>query len=213
MTYTLYNRLGSGGFAVEAALSIAGEPFRLELLDSKPSTNLPESFRAINPRRQVPALILPDGTLMTETAAMLIHLAERHPDSELGPALGTPARAQLLRWCVYLTANVYEAVLRKSYPHRATTDPDGADAVSAAAVAHMQATLQIVEDTLTPDAYLLGPTMSVADIYLAMLNAWHRDGQGLMRCEALTHRIAAHPVIAPIWQRNFDHRLPIRWGR
>ena len=45
MIYTLYNRPGSGGFVVEAALTLAGAPFELIELDSKAGTPLPESFR------------------------------------------------------------------------------------------------------------------------------------------------------------------------
>jgi len=54
MIYKLYNRLGSGGFVVEAALTLCDEPFELINLDSTPGTELPESFRAFNPWGQVP---------------------------------------------------------------------------------------------------------------------------------------------------------------
>ncbi len=80
MSYRLYNRPGSGGFVVEAALALADADFDLVELDSKAGTPLPESFREHNPWRQVPTLILPDGSTMTETAAILIHLAACHPD-------------------------------------------------------------------------------------------------------------------------------------
>ena len=59
MTYQLYNRDGSGGFVVEAVLALADESFELIRLDSTPGTPLPESFRDINPWRQVPVLITP----------------------------------------------------------------------------------------------------------------------------------------------------------
>ena len=59
----------------------------------------------------------------------------------------------------------------------------------------------------------LSHDMSVADVYLAMLFAWHPDSEEFPRCAALAHRVAAHPVIAPTWQRNFDHRLAVKWGR
>jgi len=116
MGYTLFNRVGSGGHIIEAALHLAEIPFELVLLDSKPGTPLPETFRTTNPWRQVPTLILPDGSTMTETAAMLIDLATRFPDKLLAPAPGTAAHGQFLRWTIFASIDVYEAMLRYNYP-------------------------------------------------------------------------------------------------
>ena len=109
MSYTLYNRPGSGGFVVEAALTLAETPFQLIELDSKAGTTLPDSFRETNPWGQLPTLILPDGSTMTETAAMLIHIAAAFPEKNLAPPPGTPAHAAFLRWTVFAGINVYEA--------------------------------------------------------------------------------------------------------
>ena len=213
MTYKLYNRLGSGGFVVEAALSMCGEPFELISIDSTPGTELPESFRDINPWRQVPVLITRDGTLMTESAAMLIFLATRDQSGVLGPAVDQPEYAELVRWLVFLSANAYEAIVRKGYPHRFTTDAEATDGVVAAARLRAQSAFQVIDDQLQNADYLVGNRFSVADLYLAMLYAWHYDDRACPRCRALTHRIAADDRIAPLWRRNFDHRLKVKWGR
>jgi glutathione S-transferase len=213
MTYRLYNRDGSGGFVVEAALVLTGAPFELVKLDSLPGTPLPESYRDINPWGQVPALITPSGTLLTECAAILIHLANCHQEKKLAPPVGSESHGVFLRWCVFLAVNVYEAVLRRAYPDRFTTDPSGHDAVAQAARIRLREGLDVVEAAITPGQFLLGPDLSLADVFLAMLNAWHRADNGLTECDAITHRIAAHPDIAPVWRRNFDHRLKTRWGR
>ena len=213
MTYKLYNRDGSGGFVVEAALALAAAPYELATLESVPGTPLPDTFRVVNPWGQVPVLMLPDGTMMTESAAMLIHIAACHPERNLAPRPGTPAHATFLRWIVFMSANLYESILRWDYPERYTIDAAGAAGVAAAGEARLRDGLMLIESTLRPGAFLLGETMFVADVYLAMMNAWHGGDRGLARCDDLTHRIAAHPVIAPIWRRNFDHRLSTRWGR
>jgi glutathione S-transferase len=213
MSYRLYNRDGSGGFAVEATLALAGIPFELIKVDSVPNTPLPESFREINPMGQVPVLITPDGTLMTETAAILIYLASAHPETKIGPAPATPAHAGFLRWNVFLSVNVYEAILRKGYPDRYTNDREGTAAVAAAADTRLRQSLEVIEQAVEPGRYLLGETLYSVDIYLAMLNAWQGVDQGLPILDDLTHRVAGHPVISPIWQRNFDHRLRTKWGR
>ena len=211
--YKLYNRLGSGGFAVEAALSIAGKPFELISLNSTPGTELPVSFREINPWGQVPVLITPEGKLMTESAAMLAFLATQDSSGVLGPTVEQAEFAELMRWLVFLSANVYEAILRKGYPHRFTSDTAATEGVITAARQQAQRGFELADKQLQDCDYLIANSFSVADIYLAMLYAWHYDTNACPRCRALTHRVAADPRIAAIWQRNFDHRLAVKWGR
>ena len=213
MPYKLYNRIGSGGFVVEAALALGGVEFERIEIASKPATALPETFRDVNPWRQVPVLILPDGTMMTETAAILIYLATLKSDGELGPRTATPEYAALLRWLVFLSVNVYEATLRRIYPQRYTSDAEGADGVSLAARQRGNEAFALLDAELQSREFLVGEQMSVGDVYLAMLFAWHPERDGRARCQALTHRVAAHPIVAPIWQRHFDHRLAVKWGR
>ncbi len=206
MTYRLYNRVGSGGFVAEAALALAGADYALQELDSKPGTPLPESFRGINPWGQVPTLVLPDGSVMTETAAILIHLAACHPDKGLAPTPGTPAHAAFLRWIVVANVNVYEAVLRRSYPFRYTTDPDAHDATRDAAVARMGEALAVLEAAIETGPFLLGKTMTLADVYIAMLFIWFRVAIDAPRLVKLTDGVRQHPTVAPIWRRHFGDR-------
>ncbi|MGI9478099.1 MAG: glutathione S-transferase family protein [Hyphomicrobiaceae bacterium] len=212
MSYTLYNRRGSGGFAVEVALTLAGQPSELVTIESQPSTPLPESFREINPWGQVPVLVLPDGSKMTETGAILIYIATRYPGVDVGPQPGTPAAAQLMRWIVFLSANVYESTIRRVYPERYTTASDGADGLRAAATKRNDEAFALLGKELAAGGFLVGDAMTVADVYLAMLYAWH-PGETNAACAALAHRVAAHDKVAPLWQRNFDHRLKVKWGR
>jgi len=214
MSYKLYNRVGSGGFAVEAALALAGESCELVLIDSEPGTPLPASFKEINPWGQVPVLELSDGTLLTETAAILIYLSVVHPGA-VGPPPGSRDHARLLRWLVFLSANIYEGILRLDYPDRFTTDQsrEAARAIRQAAASRISEAFSILEEECRGTSYLLGDTLTAADLFLAMLFAWHHNHQQHPRIRALTHRVAGHNLIAPIWRRNFDHRLQIKWGR
>ena len=205
MTYTLYNRPGSGGFVVEAALTLAGAPFELIELDSKAGTPLPESFRELNPWGQLPTLILPDGTTMTETSAILVHLALCFPDKHLAPLPGTPAHAAFLRWTTFANVNLYEAVLRRGYPFRFTDDPQGHDALRSAAVRRMGEGLALI-DAHIEGPFLLGAEMTVADIYIAMLFVWHRGGIEAPRLARIAEAVRDHPVVGPIWRRHVGDR-------
>jgi len=206
MAYKLYNRSGSGGFAVEAALALADVPHELILLESPVSTPLPESFREINPWGQTPVLIAEDGTTVTETSAILIWLAGRH--TRLGPEPWTSEHAQFLRWMVFLSANVYESVLRQIYPHRYVADVACVPAVVEAAVMRNKRAFDLLEDTLAAHGgTLLGGPIGAADILVAMLALWHRRHQELPHGIRLARQVAAHPAIAPVWRRNFGDRL------
>ncbi len=206
MTYHLYNRPGSGGMVVEAALALAGAPFELHELESRAGTPLDESFRDINPWKQLPTLILPDGSTMTETAAILIHLAACYPEKDLGPVPGTSAHAKFLRWLVFASVNLYEPVLRSGYPHRFTVDPDAHQATREAAVARMAEAIAVLETAIDPGPFLLGDEMNLADVYIAMLCTWFRGDIDAPRLTRLVGLVLQDPVVGPIWQRHFGDR-------
>ena len=205
MSYHLFNRPGSGGFVVEAALTLAEADFELTELASKAGTPLPESFRETNPWGQLPTLILPDGSTMTESSAMLIHLAACFPEKNLGPAPGTSEHAAFLRWIVFASVNLYESMVRRGYPFRYTDDEDGYKAIRTAAIRRMGEALLVIEDNIK-GPFLLGNTMSLADIYIAMFFIWHRGEIEAPRLFALARAIRSHPIVGPIWRRHFGER-------
>ena len=171
--YKLYTRPGSGGFVVEAALAMAGTPF--EQIDVPKKATPDPAFLAISPLNQVPALILPDGHSLTESAAICILLAERHPQAGLAPEAGSPGRADFLRWMAFMSSVLYPAILRLYYAHRYTADADSVQAVKDAAIAEMDRGFAILDQALADRNWLAGDKRSLADIYLAMLVAWHPD--------------------------------------
>jgi len=194
--YKLYTRPGSGGFVVEAALALANAPF--EQIDV-PKTDRPEqAFLDISPLNQVPVLTLPDGNSLTESAAICILLAERHPEAGLAPSADAPARADFLRWMAFMSSVLYPAVLRFYYAPRYTADADGTKAVKQAAVAEMDRGFAVIDTALRGRDWLAGEAMSLADVYLAMLVAWHPDA-----AKART----AWPEIERVWSRLRVHPL------
>src|SRR5664279_1685867 len=122
--YKLYGRPGSGSLAVQIALEEIGANYERIWVGTDAAAVA--QLRETNPTGRVPALMLPDGTVMFESAAMLIHLSLSHPQSALAPQLGTTRHAAFLQWMVFLSANVYESVLRMYYPVRYPTrgEPD-----------------------------------------------------------------------------------------
>jgi len=205
--YKLYWSPGSGAFAAQAALEEANAGYERVTVDLEAGEQRSDEFLALNPRGQVPALVLPDGTVMTESAAMVLHIADCYPWAGLLPPPGDPDRARVYRWLVFAVANLYEADLRYFYPERYTTDEAGVAAVKAAGLRDMDRAFGLVEAALGGDPHLLGEIFSAADLYLLMLAYWHPERQALFeRCPGLARlcaEVRARPAIERIWNENF----------
>jgi glutathione S-transferase len=205
--YRLYGTRQTGSCATHAALAEAGAAFELIEVSTCQHQHLTEDYRRINPRQQVPALGLPDGSVMTEGAAILMHIADAHPNAHLAPPPGSAARAQLDRWLVFFAVNVYEGELRKLFGDRYTDDPDGAPAVQRAAADYVERQYQIFETALGPGPYAFKEQFTVLDIYVWMLAQWI-DGAWLRencpKIGALAGQVKKRPKIEPIHRKNFE---------
>ena len=105
--YTLYGKKGSGSASTQAALEIIGAPYRIVETASWDTNDAFAELLKVNPLGQIPTLVLADGSVLSESAAILIHLGGAHPDSRpaaarrLRPRAGDPRprvhRGQLLR--------------------------------------------------------------------------------------------------------------------
>ena len=204
--YKLYARPGAGNVCVEAMLAECAAAHEVIALDRDAQGNLPESLRAVNPMMQVPTLVLPDGQIMTESAAIMIHLGDAFPQSALAPLVSSPQRAPYLRWMVFMATTLYMSDLRLYYPHKYTTEPSSIDGIKAKAAADMDDEFAVLAGVLGAKPYLLGDKMSALDIYAAMLINWGPDVAALgakhPNLKALHDRVASRPAIAPVWARN-----------
>jgi len=91
-----------------------GQPYETEILDIRAAGGVPESYRAIQPNKKVPAIVH-DGTVITERAAISIYLADAFPEARLAPPIGDPARATYLTWLVYCDAVFDPAVAARAH--------------------------------------------------------------------------------------------------
>ncbi|MDB5368563.1 MAG: glutathione S-transferase family protein [Roseomonas sp.] len=102
--YILYGDHRSGSSTAEMAPVEIGAPFELRPVPLEGDHQLDPEYRRISPMGRVPTLILPDGTVMTESPAILLTLADRHPEAALPPPPGDTGRARALRWMVLAAA-------------------------------------------------------------------------------------------------------------
>jgi glutathione S-transferase len=204
--YKLYARQGAGSAAVEAFLALLGVPFEVIDVPKTDTGMAPAWFIKMNPRGEVPALQLPDGSVMTESAAMMIHLADAHPEAGLAPALGTGARAQYLRWMIYLAVAPYTSDLRMYYPDRYSTDPTHAEAIKAKAIIDLARDFDVFAAEMGEGPFVLGNKLSAADLYAAMLLTWSDDVEGLFakhsKLKRLYDAVAESKAVREVWDRN-----------
>ncbi len=204
--YKLYWAQGSGAMAPQALFEEIGAEYEKIVIDFEKQEHKSDEFLSVNPMGQIPALVLPDGTLMTETAAMLVQIVDRHPGAKLAPPAGSGERARFLRWLFFLASNVYPTILRVYYSERYSTDPSAAEGVKAAAEAALNDQFEILNDALSPGPYLLGETFSAVDILLWMLIQWHpvptRLFEDAPRIKQVAGLVQARSAIARTWREH-----------
>jgi glutathione S-transferase len=198
--YTLYGRPGSGSFAVQVALEEIGVGYERVWIANDPTEIA--GFRKINPTGKVPALALPDGTLIFESAAMLTHLSLAHPQAGMAPEPGTSQHALFLQWMTFLSANLYEAALRMYYSARYSTHGEsGAEPIREQGKRDFLQHLELISQSLTP--YALGARYSLVDVYLYMLATWFPPGTAELyaRLPSLglhAQKIAPRPAVSKV---------------
>jgi len=82
-----------------------GIPYELVRLDSSKRETHTETYLQVNPLGHVPALD-DGGTVILESAAIIMHLADKFPDKGLAPAAGTPERGRWYQWIIYAMATL-----------------------------------------------------------------------------------------------------------
>jgi glutathione S-transferase len=160
--------------APHAARAEIGVEYELVLVELDADERVPAAYLALNPWGRVPTL--EDGDLvLTESAAIMLHLADRHPEAALAPALGTPERAELYRWLIYLTNTLQPSFLRWFYPERYTADVDGYGAVREIESETLRRHFDSLDAELAARQWLVGEERSAADLFLFMLTRWGRN--------------------------------------
>jgi GST-like protein len=203
--YELFGGRATGSMIPEIALEFIGLPYRFtEAVPWADGPNL-DRLRRLNPLCQVPTLVLPDGRVMTESAAMVLHLADVRPDSGLAPAPDDPTRPDFLRWLVFLVTNIYSTFLYDDFPERWVSDADARDELRRRVAGHRCRMWQVVEEAAgTP--WFLGRRRSALDLCIAVMTCWMpcRDwfAAHCPRLAAVAGAVEREATLAPVFERN-----------
>ena len=205
---TLHGARCSGSAAVECALRHCQLPYRVvQGATWEPSAGY-EALKTLNPMAQVPTLVLEDGSALTESAAILIHLGLTHPQSGLLPADATQ-RAHAIQGLVFIAANLYSLISIIDYPARyttATTKP-AHERVRAGARARLHVHWERFADMFPATPWLGGQAPGALDYLACLVSRWSgarahlahtrpATAELLVRIQNLPH---AKPVFAEHW--------------
>lgn len=215
MTYVLYGARRSGSFAVELALAEIGAEYEVRGVDLEMNAQRNDEYAAINPQRKIPALVTPAGELLTESAAILLTLAERHPDAGLLPPPGSPERAQAVRWLLFIATEIYPVVEINDYPERYAPSSETAPAVREIARRIWRQRWSIVEQTIAGDPFLLPSGFCLTDLYIAVVSRWAQQDDWrpahVPKVERIAAAVATRPAAAPVWSVHRPDAVPPRF--
>jgi glutathione S-transferase len=161
----LWYRPGSAAMAPHLALAEIGCDYEVAAVDFEDPADAPAEYRLLNRWGRVPTLE-DDGFVLTESAAIILYLAERFPEARLLPG-DLHERADATRWLLYLTNTLQPAFLRFVYPERYGSD-------AAREGASLAEHFDWIDAELGAGPWLVGAERSAADLFLFMLVRWGR---------------------------------------
>jgi glutathione S-transferase len=205
MKYTLYYAPGAASFAVHWLLVELGAEYEAVRLDLERRDQKGSHYLRLNPAGKVPTLVIDDHPY-AEAAALLLMIAEDHPDRALVPQPGSPERFPFLQLYFFLANTLQPAFRAWFYPHE-PAGPEQAEAVMANARSQIEAAWERIDALLAGRAgFLFGAEPGVADYLLAMLMRWSRNmpkpAAAWPNISAYLRRIAGIPSLAEVHARE-----------
>jgi GST-like protein len=213
MSYRLLSSPGTGSAIIEAMLALKSFPYTLEDFDYSRVLAGDPALMAKNPLSEIPVLVLPDGTVMTESLAILLVLDEVVREStatsrdRLVPPAGTPERARVYRWAAFIVASIYPTFTYGDSPDRWIDGAANSEILEKRTDAYREELWRILEREAAVGPYFTGDQLTIVDLYIGVMHSW-RPGRkwfaaNTPKLERIAANVAKHPKLAAVWARNF----------
>jgi GST-like protein len=212
--FVVHGSAGTGSVIVEAALTLLGLPYRLA--DPNLATDYEgalDAALAVNPMRQLPALILPSGEVMTESCGILIWLTETYGDGALAPRPGDPARPAFLRWMAFVNSQLYAHFWVRDDASRVVTGGEAQKEVTRKLAERIAYGFGVMEAGTGPGPYVLGEQLTPLDLYVAVISRWvpgrKKLGEIAPRLREASRRVDTDPRLTSLWAERYP--FPDGW--
>lgn len=204
--YKLYAAKGGGSMIVEAAFVIANQKLEVEYFSWTDLGLEHDELKSVNPLMQVPSLVCPDGRVMTESAAILMHLDDIAPEAGLIVPRDHAGRRDFLRFLMLINTAIYPTFTFGDSPKKWLAGDEAAGKVLRTATDDHRKTLWRYIESWTGTPWFLGDTFSAIDLYFWPMTYW-RPGRDWFKTEApkilaIAEKIGAMPKIAAIGKRQ-----------
>jgi glutathione S-transferase len=194
----LYYYPGLASLLPHMMLREAGAEFELRYIDREKDAHKNDEYLRLNPNGRIPVLI-DDGLILFETAAIAIHIADKFPASGLAPQAGTKERAEFYKWMIHLTNTPQVEFRAWFYPREHTSDAAAAPSVKQAAGERLNRMFDVISAQLGDKPWLLGDQFSAADLFLFVLIRWSRfmprPAKSIPNINALAERVVSRPAV------------------
>jgi glutathione S-transferase len=210
--FKLFYYPSNASMAPHMLLEEIGCPYELVLVDRDNGAHKSADYLKLNPTGLIPVLVDGDQPIH-QTAAICLHLTDKHPEAKMAPAMGDPLRPVCYQWLMYLTNTLQSELITYFYPDRMADDAAMTERVKAHAERRVGDMLDLLDVHLAKSGpFMLGAQYSVVDIYLLMLCRWTRmqarPAHMRPHLKALIDAVIARPAI----QRTFaQEKLPLPW--
>ncbi|HMB56419.1 MAG TPA: glutathione S-transferase family protein [Arenimonas sp.] len=202
---TLHYSPSTASLVVHWLLIELGVPHELAKLDFDRNEQKSPEYLKINPAGVVPTLVV-DGQVITESAAIVLHLADSYPAAALAPAIATPARASYYQWMFFMANTLQPAYRAWFYP----TEPAGEANIDVAKEQARQrieaAWARVAQHIEANGPYILGEKISAVDFMMTMLMRWSRNmprpAHSWPALQAHAQRMKARPSFKEVYARE-----------
>lgn len=205
----LYENPGWGSAIVELQLALYDLPHELVRagnIHQDPSARV--ALGRVNPLIQIPTLVLPEGEVVTESAAITLVLADLAKSDLLVPKPGSKHRAAFFRWLIFLVASIYPSFVYSDTPERFVKG-NGGEAYQVNVIEHRKAMWMVMEAEAARRGgpFFLGKRMTAIDIFLACMVHW-RPKQDWFQAQTphlwkAAEEAAKQPALRAAYKRNF----------
>lgn len=207
MTLQLHYHPSTAAMIPHIVLEELGVPYERVLVDRSRDEHKEPAYLKLNPNGLIP--VLTDGGLVLyETAAIVLHLCDAHPEARLAPAPGTAARAHFYKWLMWCTNTLQATLLVYFYPQRWVKEGNvqAAEEVRQMAQARVDGLLDQLEALLAGHGgpWILGADYGALDAYVFTLCRWTRNFQGrkardLPHLGSYLQRMAQRPAVQRVF--------------